>query len=218
MICPTLRRLSRLLLLFALCLAAGGEAVDSAAGATGAAPATTWITYVDSSAGRIAVHVSEPRTPRYADGAPVVVNVSGFFTPRRGFAFELDPNALGAVYITYLWPGTTDPRTGAASTGTFDYGGPKCLAALRDVIRFATGVAPDAHGKRLHESARGPVSYDVVGLYAFSHSGIAATNVLALHGADLAGVRFFVGRENPTVDPLYSLEPGLWGVACAAVD
>jgi hypothetical protein len=218
MICPTLRRLSRLILLFALCLGAGGEAVDSAAGATGAAPATTWITYVDSSAGRIAVHVSEPQAPRYADGAPVVVNVSGFFTPRRGFAFELDPNALGALYITYLWPGTTDPHTDAASTGTFDFGGPKCLAALRDVIRFATGDAADAYGKRLHESARGPVSYGVVGLYAFSHSGIAATNVLALHGADLAGVRFFVGRENPTVDPLYPLEPGHWDDAGAPVD
>jgi len=81
---PTLRNLARAFTLSALCLAGGGEAVGSA---VGAAPAATWITYVDSSAGRIAVHVSEPEAPRYADGAPIVVNVSGFFTPRRGFVF-----------------------------------------------------------------------------------------------------------------------------------
>jgi hypothetical protein len=59
---------------------------------------------------------------------------------------------------------------------------------------------------------------DVVGLYAFSHSGIAATNALALHGGALDGVRFFVGRENPTIDPLCPLEPGYWDDQGQAVD
>ncbi|MSR85850.1 hypothetical protein EXS74_00475 [Candidatus Woesearchaeota archaeon] len=46
-------------------------------------------------------------------------------------------------------------------------------------------------------------------MYAFSHPGIAATNVLALYGDEL-NVQWFVGRENPTSDILYPLELGYW--------
>lgn len=168
-------------------------------------------TFVESEGvGRIAVSISEPLAQRHAQGAPVVVAVSGFFTPSVGYVFELDPRDLGVIYITMLWPGVRDARSGAQSEGTFDYGGDSSLQALRDVVRFALGETPDAAGKYLHEIVATPVNYDVVGLYAFSHSGIAATNVLALYGEDLSGVRFFVGRENPTIDPLYPLEPGYW--------
>ncbi|MBU1048977.1 hypothetical protein KKG90_03020, partial [Candidatus Bipolaricaulota bacterium] len=90
-------------------------------------------------------------------------------------------------------------------------GGPNCLAALRDVIRFATGESPNVTGDYLHDIVDTTPLYDVSGLYAFSHSGIAATNVLALHGEALSRVRFFVGRENPTIDATYPLEPGHWG-------
>jgi len=160
--------------------------------------------------GRIAVAFRVPQAPRYAEGAPVIVNVSGFFTGSSGFGFPLDPDALGAITVTYLWPGKHDARTGLRSEGTFDYGGPDCLAALRDVIRFATGEVADIDGRHLAEIAGVPIHGNVAGLYAFSHSGIVATNVLALHGADLPGVGFFVGRENPTIDALYPLEPGHW--------
>ncbi len=169
------------------------------------------ITFVESEGiGRIAVAIRTPSSPRYSDGAPVLVNVSGFFAGSAGFDFELDPNALGAIYVTYLWPGRSDPRTGAHSEGTFDYGGRDCLRALCDVVRFATGEIENVDGERLDELVEPPVLYDVSGLYAFSHSGIVATNVLALHGEDLQRVRFFVGRENPTIDPMYPLEPGHW--------
>ena len=47
-----------------------------------------WITFVESPGiGRIAVHIQQPETPRYEDGAPVVINVSGFFTGSSGFDF-----------------------------------------------------------------------------------------------------------------------------------
>jgi hypothetical protein len=117
-----------------------------------------------------------------------------------------------------LWPGVRDARTGVSSEGTFDYGGEVCLSALRDVIRFATGEIPDAAGRSLQEIVSTPVLVDVAGLYAFSHSGIAATNVLCLHGEALQRVRFFVGRENPTIAPLYPLEPGYWDDNGRAVD
>jgi hypothetical protein len=172
---------------------------------------TETITYVASDGnGRIAIAVREPAEGRFPEGAPVVVNVSGFFTSSSGFDFQLDANALGAIYVTYLWPGRDDARTGAHSEGSFDYGGARCLAALRDVIRFATGEAPDVAGRFLHDIVQVPVHYDVAGIYAFSHSGIAATNVLARYGSALQRVRFFVGRENPTIDALYPLEPGYW--------
>ncbi len=170
-----------------------------------------WMTYVESPGiGRIAVHIRTPDVPRYHDGAPVIVNVSGFFTASSGFNFQWDPDALGAIYITYLWPGKTDARTGIRSDGDFDYGGPDCLTALRSVIRFATGEIPNENGDFLHDLFDGLPLYDVSGLYAFSHSGIAATNVMALHGASFPKMGFFVGRENPTLDALYPLEPGHW--------
>jgi hypothetical protein len=170
-----------------------------------------WITYVESEAiGRIAVHIRTPRMPRYEDGAPVIVNVSGFFTAAPGFSHQLDPNAMGAVYLTYLWPGQADRRTCARSEGVFDFGGIDCLRALRDVLRFAAGDLTNVEGRTLDEILGVPVLYDLVGLYAFSHSGIVATNVLALYGDELRNVRFFVGRENPTTDAMYPLEPGHW--------
>ncbi|MDD5263713.1 MAG: hypothetical protein PHU43_02645 [Candidatus Bipolaricaulis sp.] len=211
-----LRRFSRVLAPAALCIALG-DAVGPAAGATGAALRSHGSRTSTPRPGG-SLYTPRSRRLRATLTAPRRLERLRLLHAEKGFAFELDPNALGAVYIAYLWPGTTDARIGAASTGTFDFGGPECLAALRDVIRFATGDAPDAYGRKLHESARGRVSYDVVGLYAFSHSGIAATNVLAVHGADLAGVRFFVGRENPTVDSLYPLEPGHWDDAGFAVN
>ncbi len=168
-------------------------------------------TFVDCAGiGKVAVSISEPSAPRYPEGAPVVIAVSGFFTPSIGYVFELDPDVLGAVYITMLWPGVQDPRTRVGSEGSFDHGGAVSLRALRDVLRFAAGEAVDAGGRFLHEIVNVPVTYAVVGVYAFSHSGIAATNVLAAYGADLQRIRFFVGRENPTIDPLYPLEPGHW--------
>lgn len=177
-----------------------------------------WITFVESpGVGRIAVHIQQPQTPRYAQGAPIVVNVSGFFTGSSGFDFEWEPDDVGVIYITYLWPGKRDQRTGQSSSGIFDYGGPNCLAALRDVIRFATGASANVSGLYLHEVVDTTPLYGVSGLYAFSHSGIAATNVLALHGEALSRVTFFVGRENPTIDATYPLEPGYWGDNGAAI-
>jgi len=203
----TARRTCRLRLVVAAIVAA----VSLAAPAIDELPEGTRVTYITSEGiGRIAIAVRSPNTPRYDEGAPVVVNVSGFFTSSSGFKVELDPDALGAVYVTYLWPGKTDARTGYASEGTYDYGGPDCLAALRDVVRFAVGEGTDIDGRKIDALVDVPVHHDVAGLYAFSHSGIAATNLLALHGDDLQQVDFFVGRENPTIAALYPLEPGYW--------
>ncbi len=173
--------------------------------------ADTLYTYINNAeSGRIAVRMICPRIPRYPEGAPVVVMVATFFTPTSGFSKDPDVASLGCIAVSYLWPGKDDKRTGIASEGINDYGGPLCLSALRDVIRFALGRLHDVNIKYIGENLPVTPLTDITGLYAFSHPGIAATNVLAFHGEYLQNTAFFVGRENPTIDILSCVEIGHW--------
>jgi hypothetical protein len=173
----------------------------------------TLVTYTDSTGiGKIAVQVTLPTSARYADGAPVIVEVNTFFTgENKGFAEGKETTAIQAIHVSYLWPGRQDQASGARSDGEYDYGGDQGIAALRDVIRFASGLQPNSDGFYLKDLVAIAPLADNVGLYAFSHPGIAATNVLARHGRDLPKLKFFVGRENPTVDTVSCMEIGYWG-------
>ena len=179
-----------------------------------AAPGETTITHVRSPEnGCIAVRIQVPDVARYQEGAPVVVVASTWFvqkyTPRFvSFDTKHDPTEVGAIFVTCLWPGKEDPETGASSEGTYDYGDPNTLAALRDTILFASGRLPDIRGYYIDELMEvNPITANV-GLYASSHAGVVATNVLAYHAEDLCCVKYFVGRENPTRDEMYALEFG----------
>ena len=170
---------------------------------------TTFITYVLSpGTGNIAVKIELPDTPRYPEGAPVVVEVSTWFTEFVGFHRVNDTRRIGAVTLSYLWPERVDPATGAQSEGEYDYGGPGSLRILRDVIRFACGDIPDINGDYINDLMQITPLTSNVGLFASSHSGVVATNVLAHHGTELPGVKYLVGRENPTMDEMYPLEIG----------
>jgi hypothetical protein len=167
------------------------------------------ITHVHSEGiGDVVVRLQLPETPRYPEGAPIVVSISGFFVPFVGFHESLDTTQIGAIKVDYLWPGKEDAELDVRSDGVYDHGGPDCLAALRDVIRFALGLTPDVNGKMIDELIEVTPLTDNVGLYAFSHPGIVATNVLAHHGSDIPTVKYLVGRENPTIDEMYPLELG----------
>jgi len=166
---------------------------------------------VSEGIGRIAVRLTLPDRPRYPEGAPVVVEVPTYATPVAGFSSGLGVFSLGAVHVTLLWPGRSDPRAGASSEGVDDFGGPTAIRALRDVIRFACGETRDVSGRTLGELSPIPVLTANVGLYAFSHPGIPATIVLSRYGEELPGVIYFVGGENPTNDALFSVEVGHWG-------
>jgi len=50
--------------------------------------------------------------------------------------------------------------------------------------------------------------YDNVGMFASSHAGVVATNVMAYYGESFPGLKYFVGRENPTMAEMYPLEIG----------
>jgi hypothetical protein len=171
----------------------------------------TKFTYVQSpGVGRIAVRLRTPETPRYPEGAPVVVNVCNFFTYHSGFGppNQLESTELGAIQVSYISPGEEDLETGYASEGVYDHGGPQSIAALRDVIRFSFGAIPDVDGYYIGDLLATTPLTDNVGVFAFSHQGIAGTNVLCYHGDQLSQVKYFVGRENPTIPALSSLEAG----------
>ena len=163
--------------------------------------------------GKIAVRIDLPLEPRYGGQAPVVVVASTWFVAkynndRIGFHLEYNPVDVGAISVTHLWPGKTDPETSIASEGEYDYGGPNSLAALRDTIRFALGEIPNIDGFYLHELIAVEPLYDNVGMFASSHAGVVATNVMAYYGEAITGLKYFVGRENPTMAEMYPLEIG----------
>lgn len=163
--------------------------------------------------GLIAVRVDVPLEPRYGASAPVVVVASTWFVEKYssgmiGFHLVYNPVDVGAVTVTHLWPGKTDPETKVSSEGEYDYGGPKSLAALRDTIRFALGEIPNIDGLYLHDLIAVHPLYENVGMFASSHAGVVATNVMAYYGEAFPGLKYFVGRENPTMAEMYPLEIG----------
>lgn len=171
------------------------------------------VTYVEASGiGKVAVRLTAPATARYASGAPLLVNVSTFFTNHMGFYADLAAEEIGGIHVTYVWPGQSD-ASGPKSEGVYDYGGPKDIEALAEVVRFTTGESRDVDGCLMTELFSFAALPDNVGLYAFSHPGIAAINLMADHGERFPKLRYFVGRENPTATALSGVELGHWAGA-----
>jgi hypothetical protein len=173
-------------------------------------------TYINSPEnGKIAVRIDLPEEPRYEDSAPIVVVASTWFVEKYNkdetdFHLVYNPTDIGAITITHLWPGKSNPESGYSSEGTYDYGGPDSLAALRDTIKFALGKKTNSEGKYLNDLVAVDALYENVGMFASSHAGVVATNVMAYYGEELDGLEYFVGRENPTMAEMYPLEIGHW--------
>lgn len=163
--------------------------------------------------GEILVQVTLPASPRYSEGAPIVVVVPTFFTPQMsGFRALTGLSGLteeGIISVTMMYPGRSD-GDGKVSAGTDDFGGPDSVKALRDVLLFAMGEKNNSDGYSLKQLSAVEPLYGNVGIYAFSHPGIAATAVLGTYPDELGNIAYFVGRENPTLDLLSSLELGHW--------
>ena len=161
--------------------------------------------------------VASPETPRYAEGAGVVVVASPIFTETNGFITDPDLTSLGLIQVSYLWPGKTDPGTGARSSGAFDYGGEHSVNILRDVIRFAANRMADGNGRYIVSMTSVLPLVGEVGVYAFSDAGVAAIRAFSLYGSQLQGLGYFIGREIPTVDTLSCLETGHFSTSGQAV-
>ena len=146
--------------------------------------------------GTLALRLAVPWPGRelLEEGAPVAVVLPGGFSP--GSLKPLAPQFLGGVVvISFLYPGGCDG--GRCSDGTYDHRGPASVQAAADVLRFAMGLLTDAGGRTIDEVAGIPVLHDDVGLVALSNGGAMAMAVAATDGAQLPGLRWFVGWENP---------------------
>jgi hypothetical protein len=182
--------------------------------ASRAQPGEFTITYINSPEnGNIAVRIDVPEKPRYEEGAPIVVVASTWFVDKYNedeveFHLVYNPVDVGAISVSNLWPGKTDEVTKCKSDGVYDYGGPDSLASLRDTIKFALGEIPDINGHYLNDLIDVNPLYDNVGMFASSHAGVVATNVMAYYGEEFPGLKYFVGRENPTMAEMYPLEIG----------
>jgi hypothetical protein len=181
-------------------------------------PATTFggrikTTTIQSEGLDIAVMVASPQSPRYTDGAGIVVVASPIFSATDGFETDPDLTSLGLIQVSYLWPGGTDTRTKAKSSGEFDYGGEVSARILRDVIRFAGARMADTSGRYVVSMTSVPPLVGEVGIYAFSDAGITAIRALSLYGSQLQGLEWFVGREIPTVDTISCGEIGFYNDA-----
>ncbi|MGA2489575.1 MAG: hypothetical protein ABSF99_05230 [Anaerolineales bacterium] len=156
----------------------------------------------------IAIMVASPQTPRYTEGAGVVVVASPIFTETNGFMTDPDLPSLGLIQVSYLWPGKSDSKTKAKSSGEFDYGGDQSVKVLRDVIRFAANRMADKSGRYIVSLTSVAPLVGEVGVYAFSDAGIDAIRAFALYGAQMQGLGYFIGREVPTVDSISCMEIG----------
>jgi hypothetical protein len=165
-------------------------------------------TIISSEGSDIAVMVASPQVPRYPEGAGIIVVASPIFTPANGFITIPDLTSLGLIQVSYLWPGETDARTGAKSTGAFDYGGEHSVNILRDVLRFAANRIPDKNGHYFVSMTSVPPLVAEVGVYAFADAGIDAVRTFSLYGSQFQGLQYFIAREVPTLDTLSAMETG----------
>ncbi|MBI3680052.1 MAG: hypothetical protein HY235_06605 [Acidobacteria bacterium] len=139
------------------------------------------------------------------EGAPVVIEVPGGFQP-GGLQPLVDSGFSGFVYVRFLFPGGRSENR--SSDGTYDTRGLNSILALRDVILYASGDKTDVNGKRITDMLPFRVLTGNVGLLGGSFGGNACTAVIALHGAELPRLQYFVGWENPTNAQISVAEPG----------
>ncbi len=185
---------------------------ESKTGSSNSAGTSFVTTVTTEGIGEILLQVNLPESARYKEGAPIIVNVPTFYTPEISGFHPLDGiTDAGGISLSLMYPGRSDGN-GNSSDGTDDFGGSDSIKALRDTILFAMGEKNNSEGLSLKELSAIEPLYSNVGIYAFSHPGIAATAVLGSYPEELKNVAFYVGRENPTIDLLSTLELGHWNV------
>ena len=156
-------------------------------------------TSTGSEAGTIVVRIQPPQSEnsRYPEGAPVIVWLPGG-TDTRGLDHGLPPEADDLVIVTFGFPGDPIGATPQESSGVYDYRGPKCILALRDVILYAAGEKTDAQGRTIDDVMSLDVLHHNVGLMGVSNGGNIIVAVAAYHGQDLEGaLQYIVQWETP---------------------
>jgi hypothetical protein len=170
----------------------------------------TFLTYIVSETGGIAVRIKSPVQARYAEGAPIAVYMPGGFDG-VGIKNNINSGDLyeeGFIEIFFNFPGS---GTGAEQSGggPYDFRGPQSLIAARDVILFALGKLYDRNGNYLADLV-GPIVplHTNVGLIGYSNGGNTNICVAGIHGNEINGLAWILNWEAPVGDGMPQAEAG----------
>ena len=155
--------------------------------------------------GGIAASVLVPLRPRFTNGAPVVINVTGGVQAgsARGRP-EYVRHGFVEIHFAFPGGGQGEERSG----GTYDFRGPKCVRALADVIRFATSRTTDPQGRSLSQLAGVKVLTNNVGIVGSSHGGNACGLAMAKHGEEFPNLAWYASMESPCGEGAANVELG----------
>jgi hypothetical protein len=154
----------------------------------------------------VAASVLIPRPPRYTNGAPVVIHVSGGVQAGNARG-RPEYVGHGFVEIHFAFPGggVGEDRSG----GTYDFRGSNSVRALADVIRFANGRLADKEGRFIGEIGRGVmVLTNNVGIVGSSHGGNACGLALAKFGDEFPNLGWYASMESPYGEGAANVELG----------
>lgn len=136
----------------------------------------------------IELAVISPRSPRYPNGAPILVMVTpplSSFRPSPADKYGF--TALGFAVINIGYP------EGKA----FDRGGPNTKRGIADALLFAMGKRRDVRNRAIGDIATLPVLTNLVGIIGWSHGGNAAITTLETFPLELKDLAFYVSYESP---------------------
>ncbi len=154
----------------------------------------------------IAASLLLPRQPRFAQGAPVVINVTGGVQAgsARGRP-EYVGHGFLEIHFAFPGGGQGDERSG----GTYDFRGSNCIRALADVIRFATGRLADQTGRTIQTVAANiKVLTNNVGIVGSSHGGNACGLAMAKFGGEFPDLPWYASMESPYGEGAANVELG----------
>ncbi|QWR76946.1 hypothetical protein [Candidatus Magnetomonas plexicatena] len=160
--------------------------------------------------GNVLIKITSPATTRYTEGAPVIIYIPATDMEPVTFSDNTYINSLGFITVEFLWPDHTTNIEGidVTSEGVFDYGGQNTILALRDVVLFILGVTKNTDGFYISDILSVTPLLSDVGIYAYSHTGMEATNLLARHGSAIKNLAYLVTMESPTEDKMFAMEVG----------
>ncbi len=166
-------------------------------------------TYIPSHAAPgsgLAVNIIYPGKARYKDGAPVVV-VAPSGMGAGGLKFTMHAAQSGFVEVRFAFPG--GGSAGFTSGGEYDYRGPLCQEALRDVLLFAAGKFSDGEGRKIDELVPVKLYNNTVGVVGWANGGNIAAVTVAKYAEQLPFVGWMCFYESPMGSLFYP--PNLGG-------
>ncbi len=156
----------------------------------------------------ITVYIHYPDSARYDTcGAPVAIVIAG----GKGAigiipAYPAVLTPLGFIQVFFNFPGGGSGPF--LSGGTYDLRGPKCIAALKDVIRFCSGEIPNVTGQYLNQLIPIEPNYQNVGLIGGSNGGNMSLATAGVYGNELHSLKWIVNWESPVGDQIQLADMG----------